>query len=221
MKRMALLTVAALAVAAAALWPGGSGRPKTGTHAVRLVASPAPARVPLTRLVGAKVVGAVDGTAPSRALLRRVRRGELGGVVLSGTNVASGAQLRGLTRRLRRAARAGGAAGFLIAIDQEGGSVRRLAGPPRRSPVEIGRRGSRRVARGEGRATGRLLRRLGIGVDLAPVLDVGRRRSFMASRAFGRTPRRVARLGPEFAVGLQQRGTAATAKHFPGLGLSG
>jgi beta-N-acetylhexosaminidase len=224
-----MAAVASTVLALAALLGGCGSADKARSPAkaqpaanARTAAAPAqaPDPVALTRLVGQKLVVAMDGVRPSRDLLRRVRQGRVGGVVLFGANIGSDAQLRALSRRLRRAAREGGAPGFLISVDQEGGPVRRLPGPPRRSPVQIGATGSPRIAHREGAATGRHLAALGINVDLAPVLDVGRRSSFMASRAFGRTPGKVARLGPEFAAGLQSAGVAATAKHFPGLGHS-
>jgi beta-N-acetylhexosaminidase len=121
-----------------------------------------------------------------------------------------------LTTRLRQAARAGGAPGFVIAVDQEGGPVKRLqAGPPNLAPAQIA---SAADAHREGAATGSYLAGLGVNVDLAPVLDVGAPESFVSSRAFAAAPARVAELGGAFASGLQQSGVAATAKHFPGLG---
>lgn len=68
--------------------------------------------------------------------------------------------------------------------------------------------------------TGAYLSGLGINVDLAPVLDLRRPSSFIASRSFASTPARVASLGGAFAAGLQSQGVAATAKHFPGLGYA-
>lgn len=182
--------------------------------------SRARARVPLRRLVGERLFVRMNGTTPSRAFLARVRRGEVGGVVLFGPNIRTRSQVRALVRRLRSAARAGDVPAPLIAIDQEGGIVKRLrSAPPFRSAPQIGATRSARVARSEGLATGRSLSALGIDIDFAPVVDVpASSSSFISPRAFGRSPRRVARLGDAFADGLQAGGVAATLKHFPGLG---
>ena len=172
--------------------------------------------VPLRRLVGQKLIVRMHGVAPSSQLLNLVRKGEVGGVILFPDNVGSPDQLRSLTGRLQAAARAGGSRGFVIAVDQEGGPVKRLrAGPPTMSPAQIA---SPADAARQGRLTGDYLAGLGVNVDLAPVLDVRRPGSFVASRAFAATPGQVAQLGGAFAGGLQQAGVAATAKHFPGLG---
>lgn len=176
--------------------------------------------MPLRQLVGGRLFVRMNGTAPSPAFLARVRRGEVGGVVLFGPNIRSRTQIRRLVRALASAARAGDVPVPLIAIDQEGGIVKRLqTAPPFRSAPQIGATNSTRVARAEGLATGRSLRAVGIDIDYAPVVDVpASSSSFIAPRAFSRSPRRVSRLGSAFAGGLQEGGVAATLKHFPGLG---
>jgi beta-N-acetylhexosaminidase len=177
---------------------------------------PAASSVPLRRLVGQKLIVRIHGVVPTADLLKRVRKGEVGGVILFPDNVGSAAQLKSLTGQLQQAARAGGAPGFLIAVDQEGGPVKRLpAGPPNLPPAQIA---TPAAATQQGSATGAYLAGLGINVDLAPVLDVRRPGSFVATRSFAATPARVAQLGGAFASGLQNAGVAATAKHFPGLG---
>jgi beta-N-acetylhexosaminidase len=177
---------------------------------------PAPPQMALERAVGQKVVSAFAGPRPSRALLRRLRTGHLGGVVLFSRNITSPAQLRGLTRQLRHAAVAGGNPPPLIAVDQEGGLVKRLPwAPPSSAPAAMTDPGA------EGRTTGRALRAAGITVDLAPVADVETRPNFLGSRAFGSTEPEVAREACEFAAGLKDAGVTPALKHFPGLGDAG
>jgi beta-N-acetylhexosaminidase len=172
--------------------------------------------MPIERAVGQKIVTAFSGTAPSPALLRRLRAGRLGGVIVFSENVTSPGQVRALTRRLRRAAAAGGNPPPLIAVDQEGGLVKRLPwAPPSTSAAAMV------SPHAEGAATGRALRGAGITVDLAPVADVERRPNFLGSRAFGATEAEVAEEACEFARGLQGAGVTPTLKHFPGLGDAG
>ncbi len=154
-------------------------------------------------------------------LRRLVRAGEIGGVILFPPEGADPGALGDQVAALRRSAERVGAEPPLVAIDQEGGEVERLpALAPDRSPAEIALAGER-AARAEGRTTGRALGALGIDVDLAPVLDVPAiDGAFIASRTYSSDPQRVAALGTAFGSGLQQRGVAATAKHFPGLGLA-
>ena len=167
----------------------------------------------LDRIVGQKVITAFAGTQPSRSLLHRIRTGHLGGVILFSENVASPGQVRTLTARIRRAARAGDNPPPLIAVDQEGGLVKRLPwAPPSTSAAAMS------LPRAAGAATGRALKALGITVDLAPVADVETRPNFLGSRAFGDDELQVARMACAFANGLLGAGVIPTLKHFPGLG---
>src|SRR5262245_10448697 len=146
---------------------------------------------PVAKLVGQSILTGVDGRTPSASLLARVRAGEVGGVILFAGNIGTNAQLARLIAELQGAAEAGGNPALLVAIDQEGGSVKRLPqGPPDRSAAAMGRDGTAADARAQGRATGDYLRGRGIDVDLAPVLDTpATGASFLGSRAFSRDPR--------------------------------
>jgi beta-N-acetylhexosaminidase len=185
---------------------------------------PTAATPTLEQLVGQKLMVRMGGTKPSAKLLRRVRRGEVGGIVLLASNVRDRAQLRTLTRRLQRAARDGGQPPLLIAIDQEGGDVKRVPwAAPTRSVPAMGATGSSRVAYRQGVATGRALRSVGINMDLAPVADIPRTRSsFMdrQGRVFSFDAEVTTRLADAFARGLGDAGVLATMKHFPGIGLA-
>jgi beta-N-acetylhexosaminidase len=196
-----------LAATAALLALGGSSAATSGPS--------------LSRLAGQLVMSPVAGTRPDAVLLARVRAGQVGGVILFGANIGSLPELRALTRELQRAAAAGRNPPLLIAVDQEGGPVRRLRdAPPLLSAPDMGRSTAGTV-RDIGAATGRALRAGGINLDLAPVADVPRsRRSFMLERAFGAQPAHVASLAAAFVDGVQSAGVAATAKHFPGLGTA-
>jgi beta-N-acetylhexosaminidase len=172
-----------------------------------------PPTMPLEQAVGQKVVTAFSGTSASPALLKRLRTGHLGGVILFSANIASPQQLRSLTRSIRSAAAAGGNPPPLIAVDQEGGLVKRLPWAPPSTPAA-----AMANPHAEGVATGRALKQAGITVNLAPVADVERRPNFLGSRAFGTTEPEVARDACAFARGLQRGGVTPTLKHFPGLG---
>ena len=62
----------------------------------------------LPELVGQRLVVAIKGTRPSPAILGRIRRGEIGGVILFGGNITGPAQLQELTSTLQAAAQEGG-----------------------------------------------------------------------------------------------------------------
>jgi beta-N-acetylhexosaminidase len=149
--------------------------------------------------------------------------GEIAGVVLFAENVDGKAQVRRLVAELQGIERPKPLTMPLaVMVDQEGGLVERVPGPPSASAEEMGERGAG-FARRQGAATARNLRGLGINVDLAPVLDVARSGGAIAGedRSFGGSAAKVTRVGVGgFAAGLRSGGVAATAKHFPGLGAA-
>ena len=174
----------------------------------------------IRELVGQKFVVAMHGRSPSPALLARIRRGEVGGVILFGANIESRAQLARAVAAMQGAARASGRPPLLIATDQEGGDIRRVpwAGPTLPAS-ELGRLSPARI-RQEARAAGQQLRSAGINVDLAPVADVPAPGSFMAleHRTFASDTNTVAAAVAAFAQGLGSARVAPALKHFPGIG---
>jgi len=174
--------------------------------------------VPLKRLVGQTIVAKLAAKGPDQALLKRVRKGQVGGVIAFPNDPA---KLKADIQQLQSAAKAGNNPGLLVMIDQEGGSVKRLKqGPPDVSPAELGKSGDENQARDQGQKTGSYLQGLGVNVDLAPVLDVSKptTAASIKSRTFGSDPAVVTKVGVPFAQGLKDGGAVATAKHFPGLG---
>lgn len=99
--------------------------------------------------------------------------------------------------------------GAIVVTDQEGGAVKTFPQLPPLTSARAMR--SKPQAFASGRETGLALRRIGVDVDLAPVVDLSD--GPLGSRQF-RSPF----YGVAFARGLAAAGAAACAKHFPGLG---
>jgi beta-N-acetylhexosaminidase len=168
-------------------------------------------------MLGQMMIASFSSSEPSPSLLARIRAGQVGGVILFGDNIVGGiAATRALTDTLQLAARQGHDPPLLIMTDQEGGEVKRLAGPPSLAASQMTTTG---VAFSQGQATGSMLRSAGINLDLAPVADVERvAGSFLGTRTFGSTAGSAADAACAFAAGLASRGVDFTLKHFPGLG---
>jgi beta-N-acetylhexosaminidase len=172
------------------------------------------------QLAGQRIVCGFDGRSAPASLLGAISAGELAGVILFDDNVRSRAQVSRMAAAIQATDRPPGLRDpVLISVDQEGGQVKRLPGPPKFSAEEMGARGAD-SARSQGAATGMSLESAGVNLDLAPVLDVARPSGFIADqdRGFSSKAGRVATAGVAFAEGLQTARVAATAKHFPGLG---
>lgn len=145
----------------------------------------------------------------------------IGGIVLFKRNIQSPEQLHSLLSDAQGFAVERLGRRLWVAIDQEGGPVQRF-GPgffqlPSAHDLSLG--GADSVEEW-GRKSAMDLRRMGIQINLAPVLDVFSREPshFMEARCLGSDPVQVARLGRLWIQALQGSQVSATAKHFPGLG---
>jgi beta-N-acetylhexosaminidase len=137
-------------------------------------------------------------------------RGRIGGVVLLG------APTRDQVAQLDLADAAG--LPLMVASDEEGGRVQRLAGALGALPsaaVQATRpvREVRRLFRDYGRA----LADYGVDVALAPVVDVGGGPG-IGDRAFAADPAVVTRYARAVVAGYRQSGIVSVIKHFPGHG---
>lgn len=168
---------------------------------------------------GAEVVMGTLTGPPTRSFLARVRTGRMGGALFLGNGWLTPSNVTRITAELQRAACVRGEP-LLIAVDQEGGIVKRLSwAPPTEAPADMK---SPADAHSQAAGAAAALRKAGIDVDFAPVVDTpSSPNNFLGSRAFSHSRTWNARMAPAFVGGLQQHGIAATAKHFPGLGLAG
>jgi beta-N-acetylhexosaminidase len=177
-------------------------------------------RLTLRQAIGQRMVFAYSGTRPPAALRRRIARGEAAGVVLFSRNVRSVAAVRTQIAKLQRIKRPAAVdAPLLVMVDQEGGDVRRLPGPPAAGAAATP---SAAAARANGRAAGRLLRGAGVTVDLAPVVDVARPGAALEGegRLYSRDAATVPARAGAFAAGLRAAGVEPVLKHFPGFGAA-
>jgi beta-N-acetylhexosaminidase len=178
--------------------------------------------LPATQLAGERILTGLRGTSISARLREAIGEGRIAGVVLFAGNFPSRAAGRRLVARLQAIPRPPKLRDpLLVMTDQEGGLVKRLSGAPTASAREMGERGAGFSAR-QGRRTAANLRDVGVNVDLAPVLDVGRPGGVIAEteRSFGATTARVTATAVPFAEALQAGGVAAAGKHFPGFGAA-
>ncbi len=144
--------------------------------------------------------------------------GGLAGVTLFGPNVESPGQLAALTATLR-----GAADEPVIAIDEEGGDVTRIAhrrGSPYPGNAALGAVDDPGLTEAVYAALGTDLGALGINLNLAPAVDVNTAADnpVIGTRSFGSDTALVARHAAAAVTGLQSAGMAACAKHFPGHG---
>jgi beta-N-acetylhexosaminidase len=172
------------------------------------------------RLVLSSLLLGYVGPTPPPWLLGALRDG-LGGVVLFGSNVRDGVDVRALTDRLRDAA----GRDVVIAIDEEGGDVTRLddqRGSVSPGAAALGFLDDEAATEEVYAAIGARLARAGVTTNLAPVADVNveARNPVIGVRSFSSDPAVATRQTAAAVRGIQRGGTAACVKHFPGHGAS-
>ncbi|MEU7995970.1 glycoside hydrolase family 3 N-terminal domain-containing protein [Micromonospora sp. NPDC049060] len=173
----------------------------------------------LRRLALGTLLAAYPGPVPPGWAVDLVAEG-LAGHTLFGTNVHDLGQVAASTAALRA-----GRPDVLIAIDEEGGDVTRLAhatGSPYPGNAALGAIDEVALTRRVYEAIGAELAALGVTVNLAPTVDVNTadENPVIGTRSFGADPARVAAHSAAAVTGLQAAGVAACAKHFPGHGAT-
>jgi beta-N-acetylhexosaminidase len=172
----------------------------------------------LARLADGVLIPPFPGVVAPGWILDALGRG-LAGVTLFGHNVLG--DTAALTASLRSAC----PVEPVIAIDEEGGDVTRVAyasGSPYPGNAALGAVDDVLLTRAVYSAIGRDLVELGINLNLAPCADVlGGSSTAVGTRSFGSSTSLVARHTGAAVRGLQAAGVAACAKHFPGHGSTG
>ena len=165
---------------------------------------------------------AADVTELNSELTEAIRKNSFGGIILFAQNTQEAEQTTKLVQAMQEANREGNAAaGLLIAIDQEGGSVARLAtGTVMPGNMALGATDNTAYAKAAARVIGRELSVQGINVNFAPVLDVNNNPAnpVIGIRSFSDDPDKVADFGAAYIGGLHSTGVMTALKHFPGHG---
>lgn len=160
------------------------------------------------------VVG-FSGTSAPTTLIRNRRPG---GLIYFDGNLSSRDQIRTMSQRAQQLSRRVSQP-LLTMTDQEGGAVTRIPGMED-VPAGADFAGNARWTRRTAHSTADVLRRSGINVDLAPVVDVNTAGAggVIGDRSFSADPKVASRLVQAQVCGYHAGGVAATAKHFPGHG---
>jgi beta-N-acetylhexosaminidase len=172
--------------------------------------------------IGQMLMLSVYANAYTSALDGPLRQGQVGSVIFFPNH--NGGPLMPTTlagvRQLISDLKAHATTPLLVATDEEGGDVDRLAPyfGPSPSPEVLGASGSPQNAYDQAALDAQRLKQVGINVDFAPLADVYQGGAIDASRMFGTTPAQVTSYAGAFLDGLQQHGVAGTLKHWPGIG---
>lgn len=156
-------------------------------------------------------------------LREQISRGEVGGVLYLGRNIASKEKVREMNRAFLVAA---AVLPPFIAVDQEGGRIERLKAdigfPTTPSARWFGVNAQPAAARERYALLARSLRELGFNTNLGPVvdLDLDPRNPIISrlERSYSRDPETVSAFAAAFVEAHREFSMVTSLKHFPGHG---
>ncbi len=176
----------------------------------------------LDQKIGQMLMIGVPGNSISGSSRGVIEKYHPGGLILFGFNLGPNELTKRFISDLQDASMASTGIPLFISIDQEGGRVWRLTDGVTQFPgnMAMGSADDRELVYKAAQILGIQLRKTGINMNLAPVLDVNNNPAnpVINTRSFGSVPLSVAQLGLAYILGLQEVYCIAVAKHFPGHG---
>lgn len=150
----------------------------------------------------------------------------VGGIVYMADNLTDPEQTTTMLSNMQEIARERTGLPVFLCVDEEGGSVARIAGNDAFGVTnvgnmsDIGASGDVQNAYNAGSTIGSYLAALGFNVDFAPVADVltNPDNQVIGQRSFGSDAQTVAGMVTSELQGLSAAGVYGTVKHFPGHG---
>lgn len=151
----------------------------------------------------------------------------VGGVIYFGQNLEDREQTAEMLKNIQSYSTEITGRGLFLGVDEEGGTVARLADNLDTAAFEdmrvYGEEGDPEEAYQIGETLAREMTALGFNLDFAPVADVltNEDNTVVADRSFGEDPELVSSMVSAEVRGLQENGVMAVTKHFPGHGSTG
>jgi beta-N-acetylhexosaminidase len=177
-------------------------------------------RLPLERKVAQLFLFGFQGTDLTAEIYRRLRRLDLGGIVLAEPNYTGDQALLGQlgAEAAVIAQQEGHVPPWVLAV-QDGGEFNALMDlPPALAPADLA---SAQEAAAQSSETAKTMRGLNISGLLGPVVDVGfESGSALGARVYSDDPEEVSTYADAVVRAYRQEQLFGAAKHFPGLGAA-
>ena len=175
----------------------------------------------LEEKIGQLLMFGFDGESVTDETIEMIKKYKAGNVILFTRNITSGKQLKQLNQTLQKLAYEHIGIPLFIGIDQEGGMVTRIQQGATFFPgaMTLAANGSIDDTYQIADYMGYELKKLGVNMNFAPVLDVNNnpKNPVIGVRSFSDDPKVVSEFGSAYIKGMQNH-VIATGKHFPGHG---
>jgi beta-N-acetylhexosaminidase len=174
-------------------------------------------RLPLERKVAQLFVYGFQGTDATAEVFERLRRLDVGGILIAPGNYTDPTQLDALAGEVTVVARGAGHLTPFVLASQQGGDLNAFPDlPPSQAPAEMP---SASAAAAGALDSARALRDLSVTGVLGPVLDVGLESgSALGVRVYSDDPEEVAAFARATVDSYRRARVFSAAAHFPGLG---
>ncbi len=176
-------------------------------------------RLPVERKVAQLFLFGFRGTDLTAEIFGRLRRLDLGGIVVAAPNYTDAAQLGALTGEAATIARHERHVPPWVITSQEGGELNSLPDlPPASLPANMQSAGQAATGARESAAA---LRALGVNGVLGPLVDVGQESgSALGARLYSDDPEEVATYADATVRAYRDRHVFSAVGHFPGIGAA-
>lgn len=166
--------------------------------------------------------------AAGDATREAINQNPVGGFIYFGDNLQSKEQTQEMLKNVQTYSMERTGFPAFLSVDEEGGTVARVAGtgnfdiPKIGDMADIGAAGDVDAAKQVGEDIGSYLAELGFNLDFAPVADVlsNPENTVVRDRSFGNDPEMVSDMAIAVSDGLEEKGILSTYKHFPGHGAT-
>lgn len=166
--------------------------------------------------------------AAGDATREAINQNPVGGFIYFGDNLQSKEQTQEMLKNVQTYSMERTGFPAFLSVDEEGGTVARVAGtgnfdlPRIGDMADIGAAGDVDAAKQVGEDIGSYLAELGFNLDFAPVADVwsNPENTVIRDRSFGNDPELVSDMAIAVSDGLEEKGILSTYKHFPGHGAT-
>lgn len=166
--------------------------------------------------------------AAGDATREAINQNPVGGFIYFGDNLQSKEQTQEMLKNVQTYSMERTGFPAFLSVDEEGGTVARVAGtgnfdiPKIGDMADIGAAGDVDAAKQVGEDIGSYLAELGFNLDFAPVADVlsNPENTVVRDRSFGNDPELVSDMAIAVSDGLEEKGILSTYKHFPGHGAT-
>jgi beta-N-acetylhexosaminidase len=177
-------------------------------------------RLSTERKVAQLFVFGFRGTDATAEIFGRLRRLDLGGIVLAASNYVDQGQLSALAGEATAVAKRSRHLPPWVFTSQEGGDLNSFFDlPPSAAPADLR---SAEAAATEARSSASSLRGLGVNAVLGPVVDVGGTEtgSALGARVYSDDPEEVSAYAKATVGAYRAERVFSAAAHFPGLGAT-